>query len=362
MILIRAPLRVSFGGGGTDLPAYYERHGGFVVSASISRYTYALAEETGDGAGSVASADYGVRFSWTPTRLPPLKAPLALAKAALHELAKRGALDRGLALSLASDVPPGSGLGSSSAMAVALLQALSVANGSPLGKEEAAERACALEIVRLGMPIGKQDQYASAYGGVNAIEFTGEGVCVTPLRMTAATRAALHARLMLFWTGRTHDSASILSGQRHDTNTWPEVVARLHHIKALSGSMRAALETGDLDSFGQLLDTAWQTKRRLSDAITSPTIDEWYAAARRAGALGGKITGAGGGGFLLLCVPPERQRDVRHALAEWGLNEAPFASFDLEGVTQLDRLPRNWRLRFAGRRTGRMGSQFSWSA
>ena len=175
-------------------------------------------------------------------------------------------------------------------MAVALLQALSVAHGSPLDNAEAAERACALEIDRLGTPIGKQDQYASAYGGVNAIEFTREGVRVTPLRLTAATRAALHARLMLFWTGRTLDSASILRSQRHDTKTRPEVVARLHHIKALAGAMRDALETGDLDSFGQLLDTAWQTKRRLSDAITSPTIDEWYEAARRAGALGGKIT------------------------------------------------------------------------
>lgn len=346
MICIRAPLRVSFGGGGTDLAAYYERHGGMVVSAAITRYCYAHVAETSDGVGRVVSADYGQGFAWEPARLPRLAAPLALPKAALRAAAERGALTRGIRLALAADVPPGSGLGSSSAMAVATLQALATRFETPLGHDEVARHACALEIERLGMPIGKQDQYASAYGGLNTIEFTSHGVRVTPLRVSLTTRAALDERLLLFWTKRSHDSARILRAQRTDTQTRPEVVASLHEIKAIAVAMRYALEAGNLDGFGRLLDDAWQTKRRLSSAISSSAIDEWYAVARQAGALGGKITGAGGGGFLLLYVPPQRRGAIREALGHCGLPEMPF-SFDVHGVRQVARAPNGWRRRFA---------------
>ena len=363
MLLIRAPLRVSFGGGGTDLPAYYERHGGLVISAAISRYCYALVEETPDGAGSVVSADYATQFRWSPARLPTMQPPLALAKAALRECAERGKLDRGVTLALAADAPPGSGLGSSSAMTVALMQALATRYDHPLSKPEIADRACALEIERLGMPIGKQDQYASAYGGVNMIEFARDGVRVSPVRLSEATHAAFRARLLLFWTGRTRDSASILRDQRQATSAeQPEVVARLSRLKAFAGEMRDALEAGDLDAFGDLLDAAWQTKRRLSSAVSSAAIDEWYEAAKRAGARGGKITGAGGGGFLLVFAPPQRQDAVRDALAQRGLTEAPFAGFDNAGVARVGRLPRDWRLRFMSKSMDRRGLRAAGSA
>lgn len=364
MILIRAPLRVSFGGGGTDLPAYYERHEGFVISAAITRYSYAQIEETPDGSGSVTSADYDQRFNWRPGRPPAARPPLALPKAALREFAECGALSRGVALSLASDVPPGSGLGSSSAMAVAILQALSTAYDAPLSGDALASRACALEIERLGMPIGKQDQYASAYGGLNTIAFTREGVSVTPLNITEAAREALSKRLQLFWTGCSRDSTNILRAQRNDTQTRADIVALLHRIKALAFAMRDTLEAGEVNDFGRLLDEAWQTKRRLSNAISSSAIDEWYAVAKRAGALGGKITGAGGGGFLLVFTPPDRRRAVREALTQCGLTETPF-SFDMRGVTRLAQTPRQWSQRFARiarQHTDALPASIQWSA
>lgn len=361
MIVIRAPLRVSFGGGGTDLPAFYEEHGGFVLSAAITRYCYALIEESADGSGSVTSADYGARFSWRPRRLPAIQAPLALPKAALREVAQRGALTRGVTIALSADVPPGSGLGSSSAMAVATLQALSTVYETPLTASEAASRACALEIDRLGMPIGKQDQYASAYGGVNTITFTRAGVEVAPLRLSVDMRRTLAQRLQLFWTGRSHDSAGILRGQRRDTQTRADVVELLRRIKATAYDMRDALQAGDVDSFGQLLDCAWQTKRQLSTAISSSAIDDWYAAAKDAGAIGGKITGAGGGGFLLLYTPPERQRAVRETMSRCGLSETPVA-FDTCGVARLSEAPSDWSQRFDAPRAGEAPSPMQCSA
>lgn len=345
MIIVRAPTRISFGGGGTDLAAYYERHGGLVVSAAISRYTYAHISESTAGSGAVTSADYGQWFHWAPGELPAAEPPLALPKAALRQFELRETLRDATSIALASDVPPGSGLGSSSAMAVALLQALSIRYETPLSGAEAAVRACALEIDELGMPIGKQDQYASASGGLNIIEFRSDGVRVTPLAVSDATRSALDERLLLFWTNHAHDSSAILGAQRSDTETRADVVATLHEIKAIAYAMRATLEAGRLDAFGRLLDDAWQTKRRLSAAISSQAIDGWYAEAKRAGALGGKITGAGGGGFLLLYAPVERHNAVRAAMGRIGLTEMPF-SFDLDGVRRVARAPLGWRQRF----------------
>ncbi len=345
MIIVCAPTRISFGGGGTDLAAYYERYGGLVISAALTRYCYTQISEPSTGAGSVTSADYGRRFRWEPGALPAAEPPLALPTAALREFAERGTLRSATTLALASDVPPGSGLGASSAMAVALLQALSIRYEAPLRSADVAARACSLEIDRLRMPIGKQDQYASACGGLNMIEFDADGVRVMPLRVNPATRSALDERLLLFWTKHAHDSVAILRAQRSDTETRADVVASLHEIKVIAHAMRATLEAGRLDGFGCLLDDAWRTKRRLSAAISSDAIDEWYAAAKRAGALGGKITGAGGGGFLLLYAPLERHDAVRVAMRKAGLVEMPF-SFDLAGVRCLARPPIGWRSRF----------------
>jgi D-glycero-alpha-D-manno-heptose-7-phosphate kinase len=180
------------------------------------------------------------------------------------------------------------------------------------------------------MPIGKQDQYASAFGGLNAIEFTAQGVHVTPLRLPADTLAALARRLLLFSTGRSRAAASVLRTQQRDTRSNPAVIASLHALKGLAAEMCGALETERLDHFGALMDVAWQRKKQLARNISSQDIDEWYAAAREAGALGGKIAGAGGGGFLLLYCPPRRQHILRRVMERCGLREMSF-DFDFAG-------------------------------
>ena len=323
MVIVRAPVRISFGGGGTDLAAYYTRFGGLVVSAAITRYCYVVASESPDGGIRISSADYRTWETYRRGEIPPVAQPLALPKAAIACFAGRALGESGIDLFLASEVPPGTGLGSSSAMAVGLVRALAAHLRLPLDAAAVAELACYVEIEQLGMPIGKQDQYASAFGGLNAMEFTTGGVNVMPLDVPADVVRALSSRLLLFATGQTRDSAAILRQQRTDTGTNPAVIASLHRIKALAAEMREALEAEDLDRFGILLDRGWREKKSLSRKVSSPAIDGWYEGARAAGALGGKITGAGGGGFLLLYCPPKRQGAVRTAMARAGLQEMP---------------------------------------
>ena len=338
MIVVRAPARISFGGGGTDLEAYYGRFGGLVLSAAITRYAYVVARPSPDQGIFIVSADYQRAEQVDPGRPIAVREPLALPKAALAAFDGRadcgGLRAGGVRLFLAADVPPGTGLGSSSAMAAALVRALAEHSGVPLDAARTADLACQIEIERLGLPIGKQDQYASAFGGLNSIAFTSDGVRVTPLTLPDAALEALASRLLLFATGGTRSSASILHGQRTETRDNPAVVERLHRLKALAVAMRDALTAEDFDGFGALLDRAWQEKRGLSAAISSSAIDAMYAAARAAGALGGKITGAGGGGFLLLYAPPRRRVAVRAAMASRGLRELTFA-FDHTGATVL---------------------------
>lgn len=331
MIVARAPLRISFGGGGTDLATYYARYGGLVVSTAITRYCYVVISEPRDHGIHLSSADYQCWETYPRGVTPPVAEPLALAKAAIEWFVPHGLRERGADIFLASEVPPGTGLGSSSAMAVALGRALATYTNVPLDARQLAEWACQLEIERLGMPIGKQDQYASAYGGLNTIEFTVDGVAVTPLDLLPHRLSALSSRLLLFATGHSRESAQILRQQRHDSETNPAVVASLHRIKALATAMREALLVGNLDRLGRLLDHAWREKKRLSGKISTSDIDHWYSTALAAGALGGKITGAGGGGFLLLYCPPRHQTSLREAMARCGLAELPFA-LNGEGV------------------------------
>jgi D-glycero-alpha-D-manno-heptose-7-phosphate kinase len=337
MVIVRAPVRISFGGGGTDLAAYYDRFGGFVVSAAITRYCYVIARDSADGSIRINSADYRIWESFEPGRTA-VADPLALPKAAVEWFAERGLIQSGVDLFLASEVPPGSGLGSSSAMAVGLVRALASRAGMTLGPGELAELASWLEIERLGMPIGKQDQYASAFGGLNAIEFASDRVRVEPLDLPPNVMTELSSHLLLFSTGRTRDSAAILREQRENTLTNPMVVESLHRIRALAAEMRTSLVDGDLDQFGRLLDLGWQEKKGLATTVSSGAIDRWYDAARRAGALGGKVAGAGGGGFLLLYCPSGCQRAVRTAMARFGLRELSF-DFDLTGAQEPADLP-----------------------
>jgi D-glycero-alpha-D-manno-heptose-7-phosphate kinase len=335
VIAVRSPLRISFGGGGTDLPVYYERFGGLVVSAAITPACHvSLAPTTGAGV-TVESRDFSLAIRVPSRRKVVIREPLSLPRAVLSWFDERGLFPDGVRITTRADVPPGSGLGSSSAMTVALVSAVACHVSLPLTPRMAAEIACEIEIDLLGRPIGRQDQYASALGGLNTITFSSDGVVATPLPMPTAARRALQDHLLLVSTRRTRDSSNVLRAQRAATGTDGEVTRRLHRIKELAATMAAALMAGDLPEFGALLHESWQLKRGLAQGVSSTEIDRWYQIARDRGAYGGKIAGAGGGGFFLFCVPPDRRADVSLGLREAGLVPLPF-TFDDQGCIVRD--------------------------
>lgn len=318
------------------MPAYYERHGGMVVSTTISYYIYTILTPSGPNSGvQIISADYR-DLSRRPTCEDLIwNGDLALPKAITYYFNLRD----GVTIFLAAQVPPGTGLGSSSSVAVSMIKALAFWCGLDLGPAEVAELACYIEIEKLGMPIGKQDQYAAAFGGLNCITFSRDGVTVEPLRVPSGTREALESRLMLFFTGSSRQSSTILRRQRQASQEGDkETVCRLGAIKVLGLEVRAALERGDLNALGDLLHRGWMEKRRLTEGVTNPFLDQCYQMARENGALGGKITGAGGGGFLMFYCLEERQEAVTDALAELGLQRCAFTLVS-EGVQVMQATP-----------------------
>jgi D-glycero-alpha-D-manno-heptose-7-phosphate kinase len=331
MLIARAPVRISFAGGGTDLPAYYEKYGGMVVSAAIDKYFYVFLNVSDYDGLQITSSDYHTFYRRTPDTASLWDGDLALPRAIVHHFG----VHRGLSMFLASEVPPGTGLGSSSTVAVAVIKALSTLCGQSLSRQEIAELACFIEIEKLGMPIGKQDQYAAAYGGLNAIYFRREGVTVQPVRAAPEVIRALERNILLFFTGTARNSAQILSQQRDSSaRDDPRVIESLHVIKAIAQETLSCFERGDLRRYGELLHASWQRKKELAQGITNPQIDECYDLALQNGALGGKITGAGGGGFLMLyCEEPYQER-VTQALESRGLRRMDFR-FDHGGVRVL---------------------------
>jgi len=320
LIIARAPLRISFAGGGTDLPAYYEQHGGVVLSTTISRSVYALLSPGDYERINITSSDYRATYAGNAGPEGP-SGNLALPQAVVQAMA----LERGATIALSSEVPPGTGLGSSSTAAIALITAIAAYQRRSYTPAEAAELAADIEIVRLGQPIGKQDQYAAAYGGVNLFYFNAGGVTAEPVALSAAARAGLEQHLALYFTGGTRQAGHILREQRTRTAVGEaRTIASLHAIKEGVTPMRRALEAGDYAAVGALLHESWQLKRQVSSGITTDAIDVAYETARTAGALGGKITGAGGGGFMLLLVPPAARQRVQAALAPLGLRHMPF--------------------------------------
>jgi D-glycero-alpha-D-manno-heptose-7-phosphate kinase len=321
VLIARAPLRISLAGGGTDLEAYYSRHGGAVVSTTIDKYFYVIVSPSDGAHIQVSSSDYRALFRRRVDEPALLDGDLKLPKAVIHHFGIRS----GLSVFLASQVPPGTGLGSSSAVAVALVKAMSVLCGQRLTANETAELACEIEIERLGMPIGRQDQYAAAFGGLNYYEFTDGGITVEPLYPPAETLTSLEGRLLLFLTPIWHDSSQILDEQqRNSGSSHGHVVESLHRIKEIACEMRADLLSGDISRVGAHLHESWMAKRGLAEGVTDSQIDRWYEVARTAGATGGKIAGAGGGGFLLLYCEPENQDRVTDALAGRGLIRMDF--------------------------------------
>ncbi len=330
MVLIaRAPMRISFGGGGTDISAYYEQYGGMVVSTTINHYAYTILTPGEPDSLQVVSADYHTFYRRPPCEDLVWDGDLALPKTIINHFD----VQNGVNIFLASQIPPGTGLGSSGSVAVAMIKALAFWCGLDLSPYEVAEMASFIEIEKMGMPVGKQDQYAAAFGGLNHIAFRKDGtVQVDALNLPPATLEAFQERMMLFFTGTSRNSSTILRHQKSASEQGDKlVIERLHAIKELAGSIKRALEQGDLDGFGELLHLSWLNKRSLIENITNPFRDKCYAAAREAGAMGGKITGAGGGGFMMLYCPLERQADVTRVLEGLGLRRMNFA-FDHEGA------------------------------
>lgn len=330
MLIVRSPVRISFGGGGTDLPAYYEEFGGAVLSAAINKYFYTTLGKRTDGRVQVISSDLRVFETWhdiagMSVRGSALEIPLAV----LKDLESDISVD----LFLASEIPPGTGLGSSASVCVNIVKTLTTYLHRPLSKYELAEQAFHVAHNVLGKYVGKQDEYAAAFGGLNFISFFPDGgTLVEPVDLEGAVLRELQSNLMLFFTGSSHDSWNILLEQDKSTRTHDRsTLVALHEVKALASRMRRALERGELHEFGKLMHEGWQSKRRISTRISTPRIDELYSVALNHGAVGGKITGAGGGGFLLLYCERPNQAAVREAMKNEGVPEMAF-SFDMTGA------------------------------
>lgn len=321
----RAPLRISFCGGGTDVLPYAAECGGMVLNATIDRYAYATLTGNGSRELVVQSLDYNLTTRFDLEQPPIYDGKLDLVKAAFkwmrgQEGGHENGGQAGCAVSLHTDAPPGSGLGSSSAVVVAMLQAFAAWRRVPLTAYEMAGLAYALERDELGIKGGMQDQYAATFGGFNFMEFSRAGVVVNPLRISGETINELQYCLVLCYTGGTRLSAGIIDAQVSNYRAGaPGSVDAMAELKALTVAMKNALLRGCLNEFGSLLDAAWRAKKRMSDRISNPRLEEIYEEARRAGALGGKVSGAGGGGYMYFFCPGETRHRVTARLEEMGL-------------------------------------------
>lgn len=322
MLIVRTPVRISFAGGGTDIPFYYEKRGGMVLSSSIDKYIYTVLTEREDGRVQIISSD--LRALETCDQIEKMEfhgSDLEIPFAVLKHLGS----DVSVNLFLASEVPPGTGLGSSAAVCVNVLKTLSLHVGRDLSEQDLAENAFQIARHILKWPVGKQDEYAAALGGLNVLGFAVEGVEVEPLRLSQELLMDFEQSLMLFFTGASRDSSEILVAQEQSIRRWENaVIDALTSLKGLVPKMRDAILSGNLDVFGHLLDESWRIKKRVSGKISNTKIDEIYELALARGALGGKITGAGGGGFLLLFCEKERQEEVRAGMKDFGLKEMRF--------------------------------------
>lgn len=330
MLIVRSPVRISFGGGGTDLPSYFEQFGGAVLSAAINKYFYTILGKRSDGRVQVISSDLRVCETWHDIANMSLQgSALEIPLAVLKDMS----CDISVDLFLASEIPPGTGLGSSASVCVNILKTLTTYLRRPLSNYELAERAFFVARHFLGKHVGKQDEYAAAFGGLNYISFHPDGTTVVdPVELDPAVSREFQSNLMLFFPGAAHHSWTILQEQEASTRGKDSATLdALHEVKALGLRMRGCLERGELHSFGELLHEAWQAKRRISSKISTPRIDWLYSLARQHGALGGKITGAGGGGFLLFYCEAAHQAAVREAMSNEGVHEMGFV-FDTQGA------------------------------
>ena len=316
MIIIQTPLRVSLFGGGTDIPEYFQVHGGCVLSAAIDKYIFVTIKKRFDDL---------LRVGYTKTEL--VEDVEEIEHELIRESFRMTGISSGVEITTMGDIPSvGSGLGSSATVTVGSLHAMYTYLGNPPTPEQLAKEACSIEIDILKRPSGVQDQYIAAYGGMRWMEFCQEGtITVQTVEIDDRVRRALDERLLLFYTGVTRSSSTILVEQKKNMS---DRVGVLSELKDIAREAHEAISRGELDELGRLLDISWKLKTRLAAPISNPSIDNLYETARRAGALGGKIAGAGGGGFMLLYCPEGRRQSLRDALS--GVRELPFG-FERDG-------------------------------
>jgi len=321
MIIARSPLRITLGGGGTDLASYYAQRGGFLVAAALDKYVYV---------SIMRPFSTGIYLKYSTLehvdRVADVRHPIIREALALQNLENPQ-----IEITTLADIPAKTGLGSSGSFTTALLKALCAHQNKVIHSEELAELACHIEIERLGEPIGKQDQYIAAFGGINCLTFHRDHrVSVEPLRLSRNTLYELEDNLLLFFTGFSRAAGSILGEQERRSQAGDEEMLRnLDEVKLLGYRSKEALESGELVRFGELLHEQWEQKKRRSHAVSNPQIDAWYSQGLKNGAIGGKLVGAGGGGFLMFYAADRAK--LRHAMAAAGLEEVRFR-FDFEGT------------------------------
>jgi D-glycero-alpha-D-manno-heptose-7-phosphate kinase len=321
MIITRSPLRISLGGGGTDLPSYYEEHGGFLVAAAIDKHVYINVHKRFEEGFILKYSQYEEAKGIEEIRHPIIRESLKLV----------GVTERNLEITSMADIPAGTGLGSSGSFTTALLKALHTMRKNMVRPAEIAAQACQIEIEKLREPVGKQDQYIAAVGGVMSFHFLPGGtVEILPLQLEEETLFNLQDNLLMFFTGYTRSASKILKEQDDKTKGLDKsMVENLHFVKELGVQSKEALEAGNLREFARLMDVHWQRKKERSGGMSNPTINDWYDYAMANGALGGKLIGAGGGGFLMFYT--EEVTRLRRAMREKGLREVRIR-FDFEGT------------------------------
>jgi D-glycero-alpha-D-manno-heptose-7-phosphate kinase len=321
MIIVRSPLRITLGGGGTDLPSYYCNHEGFLMAAAIDKYVYVTV---------IRPFTPGIYLKYS--KIEHVDTVDEVQHPIIREALKRFEFPSPqIEITTLADIPAGTGLGSSGSFTTALLRALHTHDRSIIHARELAEEACHIEIDRLNEPIGKQDQYIAAFGGITCFNFKRNGfVEAHPVAIDEQTRNSLEDDLLLFFTGYSRAASTILKDQQTRTESNDAaIIDNLHYVKDLGLRSKSALETSDLARFGALLHEHWETKRKRSSGMSNPKIDAWYDLARDNGAVGGKLIGAGGGGFLMFYA--EDKTRLRRAMREAGLLEVRF-HFDFEGT------------------------------
>ena len=321
MIITRSPLRISLGGGGTDLPSYYRKHTGFLISAAIDKYIYITIHKT-------FADEILIKYSKLEKvgNVDDIEHPI------IRECLKTFTIPGNhIEITSLADIPAGTGLGSSGSFTTALIKALNAYNNRTISTGYLAEQACKIELERLKEPIGKQDQYIAAYGGVTAFEFLPDDkVNIIPVKLSKETLYNLEDNLVLFFTGYSRHASNILKEQDDKSKSDDsKMTDNLHFIKEIGKQSLKSLESGDLTRFGELMNQHWEYKKERSQSMSNERINEWYELALKSGAVGGKLIGAGGGGFLLFYT--EDKMRLRHALMNAGLEEVRFG-FDFEGT------------------------------